>query len=321
MKKHSVCTLALILALVAALLAGCGAGSTVSETMAAKNGAVAEDEGMMAAPEAMMADAALSDGTAADRGTGEAPDSGTQLPENRKWIVTVYLDAETEDLDALTAALNEKISGLNGYVEDQNIYNGSSYSDYRYRSANLTIRIPAEVVDQFTAEVAGIANVISNQKNLEDVTLSYTTTENRVLALQTEEARLLELMAQAENMSDLLEIEARLTDVRTELENYGSQLRLYDNQIDYATIHLSIEEVKEFTPVEEPSMPERIRDGFKASLKGVGEGIVDFTVWILANSPYLVVWGVILAVSIPLLRRLHKRRKERKAAKAEKKDS
>ena len=229
----------------------------------------------------------------------------------------MYLSAETEDLDALTAALDETIAALNGYVEDQSVYNGSTYSNRRYRNASLTVRIPAEDVDQFTQQVAGIANVVSKETNRQDVTLSYVATESRMTALQTEETRLLELMAQAETMSDLLEIEARLTDVRYELESVTSQLRLYDNQIDYATIYLTISEVQEYTPVEEPTLWERISGGFRDSLKGLGNGLLDLMVWLIVSSPYLVVIAVIVLIVVLLAKRAKKHRKAKKAPKDE----
>ena len=205
---------------------------------------------------------------------------------------------------------------MDGYVEDQNIYNGSSYAARRRRNANLTIRIPAADVDAFATEVSGIANVVSKNVSREDITLTYVATESKVTALKTEEARLLELLAQAETMADLLEIEARLSDVRYELESYSSQLRLYDNQVDYATIYLFIDEVQEYTPVAEKTVWERIRDGFSDSLEGVGDGFVDAAVWILANSPYLVVWGVLLTAAVLLLRTLGKRRSAKKPIKS-----
>ena len=248
----------------------------------------------------------------AESGTGS-----TQLPENRKWIITVDMTAETEDLDGCLAAVDQRIASLQGYVEDQNVHNGSTYSSRRYRSANLTVRVPAKDVDKFTEEVSGIANVVSQSLRREDITLSYVATESRVKALETEEARLLELMEQAETMADLLEIEARLTDVRYELENRASQLRLYDNQVDYATIYLFIEEVQEYTPVAEKTVWERIRDGFGDSLEGVADGAVDIVVWIIASSPYLLVYGVLIAGAVILVRRIRKgkpmRRKTKKS--------
>ena len=230
--------------------------------------------------------------------------SSNALPENRKWIITVNMDAETEDLDGLLAALDEKIVSLGGFVEDQRVYNGSSYANRRYRNARLTVRIPAADVDKFTDEVNSLSNVVSNEKNLEDITLTYVSTESRLKALQTEEARLLELMAKAEDMSDLLTIEERLTEVRYQLENAASALRLYDNQVNFATIHLSIEEVQEFTPVAEKTVWERIRDGFTANLKNLGKGLVNLFVWILVSSPYLVTLAVVAGIAILVVNRI-----------------
>lgn len=302
MKMKKFVSLILCVVLICSLLVGCGS----------KNSSAAQS---YAAPMAMDMAAAEEKGyeTAAGNGlTDSGSTDSSALPESRKWIVTMYLSAETDDLDALTAALDEKILALNGYVEDQNVYNGSAYSGRRYRNASLTVRIPAEDADKFTEEVSGIANVVSKEKNLEDVTLNYVATESRVQALETEQTRLLELLSKADNMTDLLEIESRLTDVRYELENYASQLKLYDNQIDYATIHLNITEVQEYTPVEEPTLWQRIRDGFAGSLKALGESVQDVLVWIIVSLPFLVIYGGIAAIVIVLVRKVRKSKKLKK---------
>ncbi len=249
MKAKKWISLLICLVLVLGLLSGCGAKS--SRTEMAYDMAVAETWAAQEAPMAANGSASLTD-------TGA---STTTAPQNRKWIVTVDMDAETEDLDALLESITSQIDALGGYVEDQRVTNGSRYSTTRYRSASLTVRIPAEDVDSFTQTVSGVCNVVRSSKSLEDVTLTYVATESRMNALQTEEARLLELMGQAENMSDLLEIEARLTDVRYELESVTSQLRIYDNLVDYATIYLGIDEVTEYTPVEEETLWQRISGG------------------------------------------------------------
>ena len=251
--------------------------------------------------------------TMASNALTEDSAASAQIPENRKWIVTVDMSAETEDMDALIAGIQEQIDALDGYVQNQRISNGSYRSNYRYRSASLTVRIPAERVDDFTEKVSGMSNVTHSSKDLEDITLSYVATESRMLALQTEEARLLELMAKAETMSDLLEIEARLTDVRYELESVTSQLRSYDNLVNYATIYLNIEEVKEYTPVAEKTRWQKITDGFVKSLKGVWNGALDFFAWILINIPYLLVFGAIGFVAIWLLRKANKKKEAKKA--------
>ena len=302
MKKYV--SLFLTLMLLISILTGCGASTrnAAMDKMAMADYAV--EEAAAEAP-ALMA-----------QGTNSTAESGSSaIPENRKWIITVNITAETDDLDAMTTALDQKITSMNGYVENQNVHNGSTYANRRYRSAYLTIRIPAAQVDSFTNEIGGIANVVSKSKNLEDITLKYVSTESRMTALQTEEQRLLDFMEKAETMSDLLEIEARLTDVRAELESVTSQMRLYNNQIDYATIYLSIEEVQEYTPVEEPSFWERITTGFSDSLEGVGEGAVDFIVWVIANSPYLVTYGILIILLLLLIKRSRKINFRKKAKK------
>ena len=279
----------LLCAVLLVSLTACG-GSSKSSAMYSAD--VRTEEA--AAPEApaMMADKAANLNSA-------SPDS-TPLPEGRKWIITMDMNVETEDLDALMADLDQRINALGGYVEDQNIHNGSNYASRRYRSANLTLRIPDEKVDSFTSDLSGMANVVSQNLRREDITLKYVATASRVTALETEEARLLELLAEADNMTDLLEIEARLTDVRYELENYASQLRLYDNQIDYATIYLSIDEVQEYTPVEEPTFFERIKTTFGNALEGLGDGIVNITVFLVGNSPYILTFGILIFAIVKL---------------------
>lgn len=278
----------LCLSLLAALLGGCGAKQTEAD--------------YAAAPQAMSAEGGRSNSLSAG-----STDTTLIPPEGRKWIVTVNLTAETEDLDSMTQELNQQIQTLGGYVEDQHIHNGSAYAQPRYRSASLTVRIPADQVDSFTQAVSGIANVVSQEKNLEDVTLRYVATESRLAALEAEQKRLMELLEQAETMADLLEIEQRLTDVRYELENTASQKKLFDNQIDYATIYLELEEVQEYTPTEEPGLWQRIRSGFMDSLKGLGQTAVDLLVWVIACSPYLAVIALLLWVVIALIRR-HRRK-------------
>ena len=241
---------------------------------------------------------------------GEASTAEAELTD-RKLIKTVELDAETEDLDELLGALTQQVNQLGGYVENQRVYNGSAYSKYRSRSASMTIRIPAEKLDAFVNHVEGSTNIVSHYSYIDDVTLTYVATESRVNALVAEEQRLLELLSQAETMSDLLEVEARLTDVRYELESVTSRLNVLKNQVSYSTVNLSIDEVVEYTPVEEETFWQRISGGFVGSLKGVGEGILNFIVWIIVSSPYLVVFGAIAAVAVFLIRkaRIRKRKK------------
>ena len=247
-------------------------------------------------------------------------DSSIALPENRKLIQTVRMEVETEDLDAVLQQIDSRIAQLGGYIETSNVQNGSAYSNKRYRSASVTVRIPAKDLSDFIDKVGELTNVVSSQKTVEDITLNYVSTESRMKALQAEEARLLELMAQAKTLDELLTVEKRLTDVRTELDQVTSALRVLDNQVDYATIHLSIEEVKEFTEVNEPeNIWQRIGVGFTKSLKGVGNLLVELFVFVVIAIPYIAIIAVMF-LGIALIVRLNKRKKSKKQAAEAKKD-
>lgn len=252
----------------------------------------------------MTSDVSVFDGN----GLYESVSEEDSIPaDSRKLIVTVNLSAETEDLDALLAWLGNRIGELDGYVQEQTVFNGSAGSERR-RSADLTIRIPSGKLNGFLDEVEGKTNLISRNLSREDVTLDYVDTESRLNALRVQEARLLELLAEAASMADLLEIETKLTDVRYEIERVTSRLRTYDDLVDYATVNLSVSQVREYTPTEEPGIWQRIGSGFVSSVKGVWNLLVELFVFLIVASPYLVVAGGI-AVAVILLLKKRKKKK------------
>lgn len=302
MKKLASLTLAVLM--VITLLSGCGGSSKAADTMAEP--AAPREEMAVEAPAAMMANGATMDSVS--EAGNSVPDTGQKL------IKTVRMDVETEDLESLLPQISERIAALGGYVEQQELYNGSSYSSYRNRNATLTVRIPAEKLGGFVEDVQGVSNVVTYNESTENVTLRYVSTESRMKALEVEQERLLELLSKAENMTDLLEIEARLTDVRYELESVTSQLRVLANQVDYATVHLYISQVRVYTETEPQTVWQRIGSGFKENLHDMGEDLTDFFVWLVTYSPQLILWALIIAGAAVILK---KRIAKKKAAKKE----
>ena len=298
MKKFVSLTLAVLL--VMGLLTGCGASSNAADRAPAM-----KEEAVIESPAAppMMDMAGSSNGAMTDAAVANT---------DQKLIRTVRMDVETEDLEALLPQISEKISALGGYVENQELYNGSAYSSYRSRSASLTVRIPAEKLNGFVEDVKGVSNVVTYNESTENVTLTYVATESRMKALEVEQERLLELLSKAENMADLLEIEARLTDVRYELENVTSQLRVLSNRVDYATIYLYISQVRIYTETEPQSVWQRIGSGFKENLRDMGENLTDFFVWVVTYSPQLILWAVIITVAVKVLRKRIAKKKAKK---------
>lgn len=312
MKKKKAFTIVMAAALLVGLLGGCGSKNLSMEPDMARSDMYAEDgisyEMAMAAPAAMSG--------AGSNGKSAADTASIPLPENRKWVITMSLTAETENLADAMGLLAEKIQASGGYVESQSI-SGTAVNSGRSPSAYITVRIPAEQLDSFVEDVSGMTNVVSSSRYVEDITLSYTDTEGRVKALKTEEARLLELMEQAETMSDLLEIEGRLTEVRYQLESYTSTLRLYDNQVDYATLDLTLREVEKFTPPEKQGFWQKVTSGLADSIVDLGQGIVDFVAWVLIELPYLVLVGLLGWLTVFLTRRSIKKRRAKKIQKTQ----
>jgi hypothetical protein len=248
-----------------------------------------------------------------------APDDGiygnssgtSSVITDRKLIRRVSLDAETENMDTLLNAIDSKITELGGYVENRSVRSGSRYGGREQsRYANLTIRIPAERLDEFVSHMSDVSNVTSTSEASEDVTLSYVATESRMKALQAEEERLLALIDSAANLSELLELEKRLTDVRTELEKVTSQLKLYDNLVDYGTVNLSINEVTQYTPTEEPTFWERISTGFTGSVKNLGVILRELVIFFVCALPYLVPMGAVAGIVLLIIKAVGKKKKE-----------
>ena len=231
---------------------------------------------------------------------------------NRKLIRNVSMDVETEQFDELIGQIEEKTKALGGYIEDSYTYNGRSYRSNDTKNANLTIRIPSVKLDEFLSAVSDQSNVTSKNETVTDVTLQYVDLESHKKALEAEQERLLEMIEQAETVEDMITIESRLSEVRYQLESQESQLRTFDNQIQYSTVYLNIAEVEKYTPVAERTFFEKISDGFTDNLAGVAEDLVNFVIWFISSLPYLVVWGIIIVIAVKLIGKGIRDKKERK---------
>lgn len=294
--------------LITTVLTGCGAASDklAAESMEAVSySSAASPEGGYAYD---------MDGAVKDPGSGDGQEetggSREILSESRKLIRTVDMTVETKEFDVFLTSLERQVQERGGYIESSELYNGSTYSGYRSsRDASLTLRIPAEELEAFLETVSEISNVVRRADSVEDVTLSYVDMESHRDALLTEQTRLMELLEKAESLTDILAIEERLTSVRYQLESMESQLRTMDNQVNYSTIYLYVNEVKELTPAEDKTIGERIGEGFVGSLKEVGEGAVDIFVWVAINLPHLCIWAAVIAAVILIFSRIRNRKK------------
>jgi hypothetical protein len=278
------------------LTAGCGSSGNSASAPAYES----SYDSAGSAKVALYEESAMAD-EAYDSGSGNAS-AGTVQDTSRKLITTMNINAETDDLTVTVSKVENKVKELGGYIESSNISNNASYSSKISRSASLTARIPADKLDSFVGLIEGSTNITDKSVNVDDVTLSYVDTESRKNALKTEEKRLLEILENAETVEDLITVESRLADVRYELESIESQLRSYDNRIEYSTVYLYIDEVVTFTPVEKESVSSRMGKGFMKSVDEVVEAIVEFAIWFVSHIPQILLFIIIVGLIIAIVK-------------------
>ncbi len=298
-----------------AVLGGCGSSAKFAENTAADTAASAESYSttMQDAGGGYLTEEYATDEAPAENGEAELGEEAALAGSERKLIQTVDLNVETKEFDLLMSTLEQQVDAMGGYIEQMDTYNGSSYSGYRTsRYASMTLRIPKDKLNGFLDTISEISNVVNRSEYVQDVTLAYVDVESRRNSLRTEQDRLLELLEQAESIEDIITIEDRLSTVRYQLESMESQLRTYDNKVDYSTVNIYIDEVRELTPVAEETTWERISGGFMESLRDIGNGIKETAVWFVIHIPYIIIWGVVIIVCILIIRRFRRKRRERR---------
>lgn len=347
--RHIMLTSAIFLALASASLTGCGAASASSyksETAAAydtsagmpaslyksstgfSNDAEAETYAAAgnheAAPEDFSADSgsaelsqeAVLSQEVSNPGTDPArtSDETSPAPVERKLIRNVSMNLETREFDALTKSISDAVTFFGGYIEQADVSGNSLYwsGERSSRYSNITARIPENKLDAFLTEVSGQGNVTYKNESVQDVTLQYTDITSRKKTLQMEQDRLWELLEKAESIDAVIALEARLSEVRYQLESIESQLRTLDNQIVYSTVYLSIQEVQVLTSTDPDTIPVRIQKGLSRSFNTLKISSVDFLVWFISSLPILAVFAVLVFIAVIILKKPLKRRKTRK---------
>lgn len=243
----------------------------------------------------------------------EAPETGDaslQLGEsNRKLIYHTVVTAETKEYDAAKERLDNLITQYQGYLESFSFSGYSRGDEQESRSLNYTIRVPSESLFSFLEELEDTVRVVSSNTDMSDVTGDYVDSEARLNALKKEELRLLELLEQAESLEEILQLEDRISEVRYQIESITSQLQVYDDEVAYSTVELSLRDVTEYTI--RPSFGSRSWEAFSGgwtSFVNTAQGVVLAILWLL---PYLLVGGAAAAVIVFCVRRSGKKRRQK----------
>ncbi len=220
--------------LIALLIAACGGSSSAG----ASPGSLDAAGGEAAAPGAS---AAPGRGEGTGNGQAPAPTGGPDNPDglgaalDAKIIRTGTMDLEVTDLNKAVSAARSAILGMGGYVGASST---SNIDDQPY--AEITYRIPVDRWEDALDTLRGLNGltnkVVAEQTQAVDVTGQVVDLEARIRNLQASETALQTIASSATRVTDLLEIQAQITQVRGEIEQLEAQRNDLGDRTAYGTM-------------------------------------------------------------------------------------
>lgn len=204
----------------------------------------------------------------------------------RQVVKTGNIDFQTLDLAATYSTIKSILPQYEAFIEHDN---QSASVDRLNR--NMTIRVPASKYDSLVAQIGKEIYRLNYQSTgVEDVTGQYFDLEIRISNAKALEARYLDILKKAHEIKDLLEIEQKLNQVRTEIEQLESQFSYLSKRIAYSTLTLNFYEELPYVLDGEkrPGFFVRIQN----ALRNGWDGFLSFTVGVISLWPY---WLLLVA--------------------------
>lgn len=267
-------------------------------------GMMVADSGFMEAPEAaeeysIASNAAMEKMKATEDVAGAR---NVEAQKDKKLVYRAWVDVQTTDFDESVKQLEAMVNSYGGYIETSNISNGSYYSDQLYKNGYYQVRIPADSYNAFMNSACQQWHVTSKNENLEDITKAYYEVADRIETLERKEVKLHELLSKATSLSDIITIENELSNNEYELNNLKNSMAQYDEQVTYATVEISLNQVTQVgSSIGSDGFGARMLRALKNGIRNFGEGIADFVVWM----GYNVIEIAIIVVALILIRKFH----------------
>ncbi|MBR2066762.1 MAG: DUF4349 domain-containing protein [Solobacterium sp.] len=231
----------------------------------------------------------IQSGYVAEVSEGEIDPTSTQ----EKLVYRGYLRIQTLTYKEAVEEIQRLIKEYKGLVEHQNEYNNNYGRWYEedsegQMSLEMTLRIPTEKFQEFINALDGAGKVISKETSIENITKKYNDNQTRITALEEQEKRLLEMLKEATTIEDMIAVEARLTEVQTDLNLLKSQRSSMDTDIAYSTIHLTLEEVKKYTHTNK-SFFTRLQESFEDGWQGFVDFIEESIFFVARNLTLILI--------------------------------
>ena len=246
-------------------------------------------------------------------------DTGRILAE--KLIYTGNLSVETTDFSSTLTRIKRTINEMGGFIETEND-SDDSYGWYLegYRKSSSTLhsyiraRIPSARFYEFLDGVEGESSKVTDRSvNVENISRRYSEVATTIESYEIQERRLLDMMEDATRVSDMLEIEARLSEVQGYLKQYRNSLSDMDTDVAYSTVSINIREVGIYSRPEAATFSEKIQKSFSDGLYQFKEGVQNFCIWLAGNFLDVIVFFLLIWLMIVIIRKIIKSiRKEKK---------
>lgn len=230
----------------------------------------------------------------ADNGSG-----GVQQPVI---LYSASVSLDSSDYDGDLAHIQQLLEGRGGWIEYQSSRGEAlSANPEAGRYAYIRLRVPTAEMEAFIGSVRDIGKVTGVETTAEDVSSSYYDTQSRLEMYTAQRDRLLELYASAEDMSDIIEIEARLSELQYTIESLTGRIKTWDQRAESAVVTISVTEVApEGTHARQP-LSQRLADTARNSWLSVRAFGADVLVFLVMAAPYLLILAVLVGAALGIL--------------------
>jgi len=190
----------------------------------------------------------------------------------KKIIKTAFLNIEVKQYKDFTTVLQEIVIKSGGYIAKEE----QSQSDYKLGNT-VEIKVP---VDQFDPVVNSLASVAlkTNERKIqsEDVTAAVVDTRSRLEARKQVRLKYLDLLTQAKNMSEILQVQKEIDDIQEEIEAASGRINYLTHAAALSTIRLTYFQVLNPGAIgnNEPSYGMRLLNSLKTGATWMGELVI-----------------------------------------------
>ncbi|KQO04999.1 hypothetical protein ASF06_18280 [Agreia sp. Leaf244] len=225
--------------------------------------------------------------------SGTAEDGSVQA--DAQVITTGWVSISVSDPAAASADAAEVVETHGGHIDNRSEQAGTGSQS---ASAQLTIRVPEDQVTQTLDELKKLGTVESVSISSTDVTSQTTDLDARITAMQGSVDRLLDLMAAATDIDDLITLETAISTRQADLDSLKAQRDLLADQVAYSTIDLQLYESGAVPAGGPKDFWGGLVVGWNSLLTALGGGLVAIGVAL----PWLLVLAVLAAVTVIIVR-------------------